>query len=153
MDKQREELIERLDEWGTYDGERGKAIYRDIQDAIKFIKQQPALQKDYALAIARIAKLEERIRVADAEEPVVIEYPEYHAQGMYYELDDRPIRDRYEAMRYGWDYAIDAVKECIPDKLYLHAQIPAEVELKDLTEDGWCPHGVSLKSHCKQCGS
>ena len=69
MDKQREELIERLDEWGTYDGERGKAIYRDIQDAIKFIKQQPALQKDYALAIARIAKLEERIRVADAAEP------------------------------------------------------------------------------------
>jgi hypothetical protein len=37
------------------------------------------------------------------------DWPEFHAEGMGCGLEDRGITDRYEAMRYGWDEAIDAV--------------------------------------------
>lgn len=39
--------------------------------------------------------------------PVEIEYPEYSEQGMGCGLEDRGITDRYEAMRYGYDEALD----------------------------------------------
>ena len=38
---------------------------------------------------------------------VEIEYPEYSEQGMGCGLEDRGITDRYEAMRYGYDEALD----------------------------------------------
>jgi len=36
-----------------------------------------------------------------------VDYPEYHYQGMGCGLEDRGITDRYEAMQYGWDEAIE----------------------------------------------
>lgn len=36
-----------------------------------------------------------------------LDYPEYHYQGMGCGLEDRGITDRYEAMQYGWDEAIE----------------------------------------------
>jgi hypothetical protein len=39
--------------------------------------------------------------------PVEIEYPEFSEQGMGCGLEDRGITDRYEAMRYGYDEALD----------------------------------------------
>ena len=33
--------------------------------------------------------------------------PEYHDQGMGCGLEDRGITDRYEAMAYGWDQAME----------------------------------------------
>lgn len=51
-------------------------------------------------------------------EPIDIEWPEYHWQGMGCGIEDRGITDRYEACRYGWDCAIDAVAEILPEKLY-----------------------------------
>ena len=41
------ELISRLSDWGTSDTERGKALYRDLQDAIQVISK---LQHDLANA-------------------------------------------------------------------------------------------------------
>lgn len=35
--------------------------------------------------------------------------PEYHHQGMGCGLEDRNITDRYEAMQYGWDQAMERV--------------------------------------------
>lgn len=41
--------------------------------------------------------------------------PQYHAEGMGCGLEDRGITDRYEAMRYGWDEAMERVYgEVIP---------------------------------------
>ena len=37
--------------------------------------------------------------------------PEYHHQAMGCGLEDRDITDRYDAMNYGWNKAIDAMKE------------------------------------------
>jgi hypothetical protein len=33
-------------------------------------------------------------------------------------LEDRNITDRYEAMQYGWDQALERVAERLPEKLY-----------------------------------
>ena len=46
-------------------------------------------------------------------EPVEFDWPEYHAQGMGCGLEDRCITDRYEAMRYGWDCAMERVAEML----------------------------------------
>jgi len=83
------------------------------------------LQKDYALALEKIAKLEERIRVADAEEPV----------GWSMLIDGERTqnfaRDEYEKQ-----LMLTIVKNhpeftVTWETFYLHAQIPAEVELKE----------------------
>lgn len=50
--------------------------------------------------------------------PVDIDWPEYHYQGMGCGLEDRCITDRYEAMRYGWDEALDRAAERLPEKIY-----------------------------------
>lgn len=46
-------------------------------------------------------------------EPVEFDYPDFHEQGMGCGLEDRNITDRYEAMRYGWDEALERVAENI----------------------------------------
>ena len=35
--------------------------------------------------------------------------PEYHSQGMGCGLEDRSITDRYDAMEYGWEQAMERV--------------------------------------------
>jgi hypothetical protein len=56
-------------------------------------------------------------------EPVEIEYPEYSEQGMGCGLEDRGITDRYEAMRYGYDEALDQFARILDGygPLYTHA--------------------------------
>lgn len=55
--------------------------------------------------------------------PVEIEYPEYSEQGMGCGLEDRGITDRYEAMRYGYDEALDQFARILDGygPLYTHA--------------------------------
>lgn len=55
-------------------------------------------------------------------EPYKIDWPEYHDSGMGCGLEDRNITDRYEAMRHGWDCALDAVGESLPENLYTSPQ-------------------------------
>lgn len=51
-----------------------------------------------------LAALTTPAQPADA---VEVEYPEFHTEGMGCGLEDRGITDRYEAMRHGWDQAMD----------------------------------------------
>jgi hypothetical protein len=55
--------------------------------------------------------------------PVEIEYPEFSEQGMGCGLEDRGITDRYEAMRYGYDEALDQFARILDGygPLYTHA--------------------------------
>jgi len=67
----------------------------------------------------RVMELEAIIKASQEQEPVEIECPEYHEQGMGCGLEDRCITDRYEAMRYGWDCAIKVMMfGIIPEPLY-----------------------------------
>jgi hypothetical protein len=54
------------------------------------------------------------------QEPVAFEmdWPDYHAEAMGCGLEDRNITDRYEAMQYGWDEAIERIAERLPEVLY-----------------------------------
>lgn len=61
---------------------------------------------------------EEREAALKQQEPVEIDWPEYHEEAMGCGLEDRNITDRYEAMRHGWDCAIEHVASRIPDTLY-----------------------------------
>jgi len=62
-----------------------------------------------ATIIAQAAELE-RLRAALTEIATCLDgSPDYHTQGMGCGLEDRCITDRYEAMLYGWDEAIDRV--------------------------------------------
>lgn len=60
--------------------------------------------------------------------PVEFDYPEFHSQGMGCGLEDRGITDRYEAMRYGFDEALDQMATILESlgPLYTHPQ-PAEL--------------------------
>lgn len=64
-------------------------------------------------------KICERILTALSEKeqagqaPVSFDYPEFRAEGMGCGLEDRNITDRYEAMRYGFDEAVDQMVHII----------------------------------------
>ncbi|MFT8308536.1 hypothetical protein [Acetobacter malorum] len=45
--------------------------------------------------------------------------PKYHDQGMGCGLEDRSIHDRYEAMGYGWDQAMERVCSEFPETVLL----------------------------------
>lgn len=55
-----------------------------------------------------------------APEPINIEWPDYNYQYMDSGLDELKITDTHEAMRYGWECALECVAEALPDKLYTH---------------------------------
>ena len=54
------------------------------------------------------------------QEPVEIEWPEYHAEAMGCGLEDRMITDPYEAMRYGWDEALEYCASRLPDRVFTY---------------------------------
>jgi hypothetical protein len=47
-----------------------------------------------------------------------MDWPDYHAEAMGCGLEDRNITDRYEAMQYGWDEAIERIAERLPEVFY-----------------------------------
>ncbi|MBS1014456.1 hypothetical protein [Acetobacter persici] len=63
--------------------------------------------------------------------------PEYHSEGMGCGLEDRGIHDRYEAMGYGWDQALDRACSEFPEAVLLSdalaklAEKDAEIAQKD----------------------
>ena len=61
--------------------------------------------------------------VASHEPLIFDDFPEFHTEGMGCGLEDRNITDRYEAMRYGWDEALDAVSLNITGFLSEHPEI------------------------------
>lgn len=67
-------------------------------------------------------------------EPVEIDYPDFHWQGMGCGLEDRNITDRYEAMRYGWEAALDRVAEDIDSLGPLYAAPQPAPDVSALVE-------------------
>lgn len=71
----------------------------------------------------------------DVETVDLSEYmPEYHDQGMGCGLEDRGITDRYEAMGYGWDQALERVCSELPEMVRrtdMEAQVARVAAEKD----------------------
>lgn len=87
-----------------------------------------------AAGIARMAIATLQCSVNEAVEPFVFEPYPYNGHAMGCGLEDRDITDRYEAMAYGWERAMERAAEAIPDDLY-----PASAVV------GLCAQNVMLK--------
>lgn len=97
--------ISDIDEAGTYcdEGEFPELLYPAATVS--------ALQ-------ARIAtQAEHQAKALEGVQAFEFDPPPYHSEAMGCGLEDRGIRDRYEAMAYGWDEAMDRAYESIPDDL------------------------------------
>lgn len=71
-----------------------------------------------------LSALKQELQALREQKPYEIEWPVYHHQGMGCGLEDRNITDRYEAMRYGWDEAIQYLAQILPENIYA-APMPA----------------------------
>jgi len=85
-------------------------------EIMQLAKDNLSLMAQHADATKRIAELEERIRVADAEEPVLLVVVEENDGGTL-------------SHRISWSEANQLPLGYWP--MFVHAQIPAEVELKE----------------------
>ena len=92
-----------------------------------------ALRVERDQLAARVERLEESIRYAHENQP------EYHDQGMGCGLEDRCITDCYEAMRYGWDEAIERVySECmVPEDLLTEAPAQSLAHIREQLMDAY----------------
>ena len=85
----------------------------------------PLSNEQIGKLLAPIGTLNERMLaigtpVTGGDAPIIdySEYvPEYHCHGMGCGLEDRGIHDRYEAMAYGWDQAMERVCSEFPDAI------------------------------------
>ena len=61
------------------------------------------------------------------QEAVDFDYPEFHHEGMGCGLEDRGITDRYEAMRYGFEQAVEQMASILESMGPLYAAPPVPV--------------------------
>jgi hypothetical protein len=115
-----------------------------LANAVENEMNRRGLDKPYAT----IAAFELRLRQAEDDEKALREALEgweqfreefenltYHSDGMGCGIEDRGITDRYAACEYGWDRAINLVREYIPesiDKSILAHEAPKD----ESTEEG-----------------
>lgn len=55
--------------------------------------------------------------------PYEIEWPELHSQALGCGVEDRNIRDRYEAAEYGWQDGVDKAVERVPEEIFTAEQM------------------------------
>lgn len=100
----------------------------DVKEMIKLMRDSMNPFKESTLYDASIMleslnnKLDECIRMTNALvqfESIIIEHPEYHYEAMGCGLEDRNITDRYEAMKYGFECAVDKMYDQLPEELYV----------------------------------
>ena len=51
-------------------------------------------------------------------EPMEINWPTLNSNALGCGVEDRNIRDRYQAAEYGWENGLDKAVECVPEKIY-----------------------------------
>lgn len=75
------------------------------------VAQQAALVEKCMAAMNENADRGEKAEAKLAALEPFDDWPDYHSEAMGCGLEDRNITDRYEAMQYGWDQALDRVAE------------------------------------------
>jgi hypothetical protein len=84
-------------------------------------------QGHYKQTSEAITALRQLLEAEPVQEPVAFDdWPEYHEHAMGCGLEDRGITDRYEAMRYGWDEALDRAWEAVNLHGPLYTTPPAQ---------------------------
>jgi hypothetical protein len=55
--------------------------------------------------------------------PLEIDWPELHSHALGCGVEDRNIRDRYEAAEYGWQDGVDKAAERVPEEIFTAEQM------------------------------
>lgn len=84
-----------------------------------------SLQRELSAVKVERDALAAKLKELEGQEPFELNWPEYHHNGMGCGLEDRGITDRYEAMRHGWESALERVDEVLPEVFYTRP-VPAE---------------------------
>lgn len=94
-----------------YDVNGPSSVFEDVNGSLVDYKDYAALEAKCAALAAENAGLKKIVDfVTDLDNE-----PQYHDEGMGCGLEDRGITDRYEAMRHGWDEAMERIYgEVIP---------------------------------------
>jgi hypothetical protein len=86
------------------------------------------------------------IRAMPLPEPLEIYWPQLNSNALGCGVEDRNIRDRYEAAEYGWQDGVDKAAERVPEDIYTADQVRellseaaaiAEQVQGQLVPDGW----------------
>lgn len=113
--------------------QESKAPTRDLTQQEKAVIAAPhpgdfGIQKEHWEAAKVYAKFWHNNQIKaeglQSQKPFEMDWPDYHAEAMGCGLEDRGITDRYDAMRHGWDEAIERCAERLP-VLYADPQPPA----------------------------
>jgi hypothetical protein len=105
-------------------------VYRAAPEPTTAVATNQSAQLD--TANARIAELEVALR--DALASCSHDIPEYHEQGMCCGLEDRNITDRYEAMSFGWEQAMERAES----EIISNTQEILTAALNPTTEEAPC---------------
>ncbi|MCP1273222.1 hypothetical protein NKW43_05925 [Gluconobacter albidus] len=103
-------------------------LLTDLKDGFTHTATVPEIYdeiRDQVLAEARGAA-----EAVKAGERWYFSPPEYHPQGMGCGLEDRGIHDRYRAMEYGWDEAVEMCSDLSPEELYTRPANVAALEAR-----------------------
>lgn len=94
------------------------AMARDC-GAIRMLREDRSPNGDHCFSLAQLVAFRAAILADAAKGAERFEFKEhpYHEEAMGCGLEDRDITDRYEAMAYGWNSAMERAAEAIPDDL------------------------------------
>lgn len=113
---------------------RGKdVLIKDLESAIELMIEALGENQKLVAENARMREIIDAVTDLDNE-------PQYHEIGMGCGLEDRGITDRYEAMRHGWDAAMERVYgEVIPcdEELEFKATDAAIAEIEAKSIEGF----------------
>jgi hypothetical protein len=56
-------------------------------------------------------------------DPIEIDWPTLNSSALGCGVEDRNIRDRYDAAEYGWQDGVDKAAECVPEQLFTAEQM------------------------------
>jgi len=60
----------------------------------------------------------EAVELPELPHPLEIDWPQLHSEALGCGVEDRGIRDRYEAAEYGWQVGMEAAAERVPELIY-----------------------------------
>ena len=115
---------------GPFDGGDAMEVATQEKDELRRMVAELVEERDALAAKLKDAKHDrdefrrvmngfaEKMAELEGQKPVQLDEPDYHWEAMGCGLEDRNITDRYEAMKHGWDCAMDRMFEQISEPLY-----------------------------------
>lgn len=105
------------------------AVFHALNDAKRDVLMMHALLAEQSPAPASPSgedaaeQAGEAVTLPPLPAPLEIDWPELHSQALGCGVEDRNIRDRYEAAEYGWQDGVDRAAERVPEQIFTAEQM------------------------------